>query len=125
KDKPKYSANAANNGAWNMNWENQIVYALGLEYDATKDVKVRAGFNYGKNPLDKNQAFESIAFPAVQETHYTVGVGWGLSQNTALNLGFMYAPTVTQTGANASQGITSYETSLSETSLELGLSYKF
>ncbi|MBI5748247.1 MAG: outer membrane protein transport protein, partial [Nitrospinae bacterium] len=47
KDKPKYSANAANNGAWNMNWENQIVYALGLEYDATKDVKVRAGFNYG------------------------------------------------------------------------------
>ncbi len=125
KDKPKYSANAANNGAWNMNWENQIVYALGLEYDATKDVKVRAGFNYGKNPLDKDRAFESIAFPAVQESHYTVGVGWGLSQNSALNLGFMYAPTVTQTGANAMQGITSYETSLSETSLELGLSYKF
>ncbi len=125
KDKPKYSANAANNGAWNMNWENQIVYALGLEYDATKDVKVRAGFNYGKNPLDKDRAFESIAFPAVQESHYTVGVGWGLSQNSALNLGFMYAPTVTQTGANALQGITSYETSLSETSLELGLSYKF
>ncbi len=125
KNMPKYSANAANNGAWNMNWENQIVYALGLEYDATKDVKVRAGFNYGKNPLDKNQAFESIAFPAVQESHYTVGVGWGLSQNSALNLGFMYAPTVTQTGANAMQGITSYETSLSETSLELGLSYKF
>lgn len=125
KDKPKYSANSSGSGDFNMNWENQIAYALGIEYDASADVKVRAGFNYGKNPLDKDRAFESIAFPAVQETHYTFGIGWGITQNTALNLGLMYAPTVTQTGSNALQGVTSYETSLTETSFECGLSYKF
>ncbi len=125
KEGPKYSQNSSGSGAWNCNWDDQWVYAIGIEYDFTNTLKLRAGYNYGANPLPSAQAFEGIAFPAIQEHHYTVGLGVGITDKLDLNLGFMYAPEVKMSGSNTAQGIASYETSLSEYSVDMGLSYRF
>ncbi len=125
KDGPQYTNNSSSSGAWNCNWDNQWVYAIGMEYDATNVIKLRAGYNYGANPLPTGQAFEAIAFPAIQEHHYTAGIGVAMTEKLGLNLGVMYAPEVTMSGANPAQGIASYETSLSEYSFGIGLSYRF
>ena len=111
---------------FNMNWDDQVVFAIGAEYDLVPEQwKLRAGYNYGKAPLNEEQAFENIAFPALVEHHFTAGVGWSPIENLWLNLGGMYAPEVTMSGSNTSQGISDYETSLSEYSIDLGLSYRF
>ena len=122
---PKYTQNSSNSSAWNTNWDNQWVFAIGAEYDATAVLKLRVGYNYGENPLPSDRAFEGIAFPAIQEHHYTAGVGVALTERLGLNLGVMYAPEVTMSGSNTAQGVVAYESSLEEYSFDIGLAYKF
>ena len=61
----------------NMNWDDQVVFKIGAEVTVAEGSPLRAGFNYGKNPLDPARAFENIAFPAVAESHLTLGAGLG------------------------------------------------
>ena len=119
---------------WDMDWDNQFVYKLGVQYTLNPTIALRAGYNYGKMPLNANRAFENIAFPAIAEHHFTAGIGINLTKQFTLNLGGMYAPTATLTGSNAGspfpptpsgQGIANYETKMSQYSLDMGLSYVF
>ena len=135
---PSFSQNSSQAMPWNMNWSNQVVFKVGAQVDALSWLKVRAGYNYGKQPLDSSRAFENIAFPAIAESHLTLGVGLNLSEKFAINLGGMYAPQVTLTGSNPNppqgtpgysgpygQGIASYTTSMSQFSLDAGIAYRF
>jgi len=133
---PKYTNNtqATAAKAFDMSWDDQIVYKIGAEYEAMPGLTVRAGFDYGKTPLDPNRAFENIAFPAVAESHVTLGLGWAFNDRIAVNVAGMYSPKSTVTGANGEypnpdgsggQGLTSYETSMSQYSVDLGVAWKF
>jgi long-chain fatty acid transport protein len=60
--------------AFNMNWEDQWVFALGCEYAINMQHAIRLGYNYGKSPIpDKNL---SPLFPAIVEHHATFGYGY-------------------------------------------------
>jgi long-chain fatty acid transport protein len=131
---PKYKANASGAMPWNMDWSDQFVYKVGVQYMVHPMVALRAGYNYGKMPLDGNRAFENIAFPAVSEHHFTAGVGINFTKQLTLNIGGMYSPEAKLTGSNAGspfpptptgQGISSYETEMSQYSLDMGLAYIF
>jgi long-chain fatty acid transport protein len=123
---------------WNLNWKNQWVYKVGVEFTPVSSLRIRAGWNYAKNPLDPSRAFENIAFPAVAEHNLTAGLGIDLSKNLAINLGGMYAPKTSVSGANANpppgtpgyngpfgQGIASYTTSMSQFGIDAGIAYRF
>lgn len=125
KNLPKFSENNSNANPWNLNWDDQIVYKVGAQYAINPMFTVRAGFNYGKMPLDKTRAFENIAFPAVSEYHYTAGFGIAFNNNLTLNVGGMYSPEASLKGSNALQGIASYETKMSQYSLDMGIAYMF
>ncbi|TAL34765.1 MAG: aromatic hydrocarbon degradation protein [Spirochaetes bacterium] len=126
KNQPKYTENSSAASAWNLNWDDQLVYKFGIQYVVIPMLTVRAGYNYGKMPLDSTRAFENIAFPAIAEQHFTAGVGIGVGEKFTLNIGGMYSPEASLKGANAAgQGITSYETKMSQYSLDVGLAYKF
>jgi long-chain fatty acid transport protein len=96
-------------------------------------VSVRAGYNYGKMPLDASRAFENIAFPAVAEHHLTGGLGFSVTDRFTVNLAGVYAFQATLQGTNAAppppagtgQGITSYTTQMSQLEIDLGLGYRF
>ncbi|HEX9400420.1 MAG TPA: outer membrane protein transport protein [Anaeromyxobacter sp.] len=127
KDMPKFTKNAPPAGyGWNMNWSDQFVVKLGAEYQipALKTLKVRAGYNYGKTPLDKDRGFENLAFPAIAEHHFTIGAGYDIGK-LAVNAAFMYSPEATLKGATPMSGLVSYETTMSQTAFELGAAYKF
>ena len=113
------------NYSWNMNWSNQTVFKLGAEYSLNSDIQVRGGYNYGSDPTDHERAFETMMFPAVVETHYTLGASFKAGQSSMVNVGYMLVPEKKVSGKNASQGITSYETALSESSIEIGVSSLF
>jgi len=130
KNLPSYTQNASGAMPWNLDWEDQIVYKFGVQYTVNPILTLRAGYNYGKMPLNKDRAFENIAFPAIAEHHFTAGVGLNLSKHLALNFGGMYSPKATLTGSNAGyppagQAIRSYETSMSQYSIDMGISYVF
>lgn len=127
KNQPKYTGGPSVGSplSFNMNWSDQVVLKLGAEFAVTPAWKVRAGYNYGKNPLDKNQAFEALAFPAIAEHHVSLGLGWNATETLAVNLAGTYSPKSTLSGANMAQGIASYSTSMSQYALDLGLGWKF
>lgn len=130
KDKPKYSSKQAGTMTWNLNWDDQFVYKVGVQYTVNPMINVRLGYNYGKMPVDKTRTFENAAFPAIAEVHYTIGLGLNFSEKFALNLGAMYSPEakVSGTGTYMTAGgpapITT-ESKMSQYSIDLGISYKF
>jgi len=125
KDLPKYVANASHAQPWNMDWNDQFVYKVGVQYMVHPMVALRAGYNYGKMPLNSDRAFENMAFPAVSEHHITAGLGINFTKQFTLNIGGMYSPSAKLTGSNMSQGISSYETEMSQYSLDMGVTYIF
>jgi long-chain fatty acid transport protein len=116
-------------------WRDQWVYALGVQYAATDALKLRAGFNYAKSPIDSADVFNNIIFPALVERHLTLGVDYRLGDHWGIGGTYMRAFKKTLTGTNdvpggfqqgtpfgASSGT---KISLDETSVGLLLSYRF
>lgn len=94
-----------------LGWDDQLVYALGLQYSPITSLALRAGYNYGKNPI-KGRSFNGdgivnvqgkdvnaygfetlrvIGFPAIVEHHVTLGAGYNLTESVAVNVGYMHA----------------------------------
>lgn len=73
-------------------WENQTVYKLGAEYQYSENVILRAGWNYGKTPIneDREIIFNLLA-PATVEHHMTMGMTYMLSSDMELNGSFIHA----------------------------------
>jgi len=57
-----------------FNWEDQWIYALGADYRATDLLTLRAGLNYGENPVPGDTL--TPLFPATTERHVSVGASW-------------------------------------------------
>lgn len=101
-------------GYKDFNWENQDVYSIGGEY-RINELALRCGYNYGKNPIKVNNdttvvspaspatngdvinTFNHVMFPAITETHYTIGVGYQFNNAVGgdLALTFATSPEVT------------------------------
>lgn len=126
KDQPEFQTDPNVTGAmsWNMDWDDQWVVKVGAQYAALPWLKVRAGWNYGKNPLNADRAFENVAFPAVAEHHFTGGLGLDLGK-FSVNVGGMYAPEVKVSGSNPDQYLASYSTKMSQYAVDAGVGYRF
>lgn len=57
-----------------FNWKDQWVFAVGADYRASDRLTLRAGYNYGENPVPNGTL--TPLFPATTERHMTVGAGW-------------------------------------------------
>ena len=79
-----------------QDWKDQVVASLGLAYKFNDVLTGRVGYNYGKNPIpDQNVNY---LWPAIVESHYTVGLGYAFSKQSELNFALSYAPQVSVTG---------------------------
>lgn len=100
-------------GYKDFKWEDQNVIMLGYQFHA-KDWSLRAGYNHASNPV-KPQApvagmdatgsainmFNALGFPAIVESHYSIGGCYHLSDMTRLDFAYTYAPEVTETYSTA------------------------
>lgn len=136
-------------GYQDFDWKDQWVLAIGAQYKATDKLVLRAGYNYGENPVKEHnnfngltqttvqgktlpstyyyETFRIIGFPAIVEHHVTAGIGYKFSDAFSLDLGFMYAfeNSITENGTDPFGTATTIESKLSETSLDFGLTYRF
>jgi len=135
-------------GYQDFDWDDQTVFAIGAQYKATDKLVLRAGYNYAKNPVNEHsnftgttttnvqgismptyyyETFRIIGFPAIVEHHITLGIGYKFTDAFSLDLGFVYAfeNTMTETGTDFSGLPVELESTLSETSLDFGLTWRF
>ncbi len=108
-----------------LEWENQVVIALGTEYHMNDKVALRAGYNYASNPVPAETLIP--IFPAIVEHHVTLGSGYKINEKFELDLAFEINlekedNVDTSVIANEYDDSTS---SLAETALHFGLTYHF
>jgi long-chain fatty acid transport protein len=94
----KFSFNGGAFPAMLQNWDDQTVYQIGLSYKVNDPLTLRVGYNYGKNPIPDSTL--NFLFPAIVESHYTLGLGYALSKASDLNFSLTFAPEVEQTNPN-------------------------
>jgi long-chain fatty acid transport protein len=78
-----------------QNWKDQTVYELGVGYMVSPEWILRAGINYANNPIP--DTYLNALFPAIEETHVTVGAGYMISKVSSIDASFSYAPEVKST----------------------------
>jgi len=81
-------------------WEDQWVYAVGIQYAVNDDLTVRTGYNYSKAPLDEADVFNNLVFPAIVEHHFALGFDYMLGDHWGLGLTYMKAFKETAKGKN-------------------------
>jgi len=71
-----------------QDWQNQLVYALGAAYNYDEKTTLYAGYNYGKNPVPKNNSSALLA--ATLEDHITLGFARKLDETWKLTSGIEF-----------------------------------
>jgi long-chain fatty acid transport protein len=135
-------------GYHEFDWDDQWVYALGAQYEVMPKLFLRAGVNYGSNPVKRHENFNGttfktvqgttlptyyyetfriIGFPAIVETHLTAGIGYEFSPKFAIQMGYVHAfeKKIKETGTGLDGGPASMESKLYEDSLDLSLTWRF
>ena len=85
-------------------WRDQTVFKLGLEHEYSKNLTLRAGYNYGKSPVrdDIDSVTFNIIAPGVVEQHLTLGATWILQNKSELTVTYTHAFSNSVTGPSAS-----------------------
>lgn len=118
-------------GYGEFGWEDQDVFSFGYQY-AQDNWAIRGGYNYADSTVVEQQdprmnLFNLLGFPATAESHYTIGMSYGLSEKFSLDLSYVYQPTTTKTFNIAGLPFPAQEFTVDhqETSASFQLTYKF
>jgi long-chain fatty acid transport protein len=101
-------------------WDDQTVYSIGGEYTLNPRVKLRAGFNYGADPVPEE--FLQHLGEAITEKHLMLGAGFKVGQSGQLDLAYTHTFENTETNTHPLVGLTS---SMSQDSFNLNYSHTF
>ena len=86
-----------------QNWRDQLVLAVGVEHLIGPTTKLRAGYNYGRNPIPK--MVTSPLNNAINEHHLTLGLGFQYRPGFLVDAAFAYLPRKTVDYNNPYTGI--------------------
>lgn len=72
-------------------WSDQTVYAVGVRKKMNDKMTLRAGFNYGKSPIESADVNGNLGGPAIAEKHLTLGLTRHINKNMAMNVAYTKA----------------------------------
>ena len=112
-------------GGPGFGWRDMTAYKLGVSYDYSNDLTLRAGLSTNRQPIPAGQTFFNILAPGVIENHLTLGGTWTLANKNELTLGYMHAfkKTVNGSGSVAATGFGPGEANLHMSQDSLGVAY--
>ena len=74
-------------------WEDQTIFKIGAAYQYNSALTLRAGYNYGENPVKTEGlgfALNTLA-PGVSEHHLTLGFTYDLDENSSITGSYLHA----------------------------------
>lgn len=109
-------------------WSDVSVIKLGVQWQATSTMVLRAGYNQSTNPVKPENVTFNILAPGVIKQHYTVGGTYTLSKDAEFTWAYMYAPKNTVTGPsmyNMQMGTTTITETVRMSQQSLGVQYSW
>jgi long-chain fatty acid transport protein len=104
-------------------WDDVDVYKFGIEWIASANTTLRAGYSTAKQPIGNDQILFNILAPGVVEQHFTAGATRLLSNGNELSVSVMYAPSNTVGGTNTFDPTQQIEIEMHQFELEIGYSF--
>ena len=86
-----FSAPLGDDDGAGFGWEDMTVIKLGVSWQSTKNLVLRAGYNHGKNPIPDSETLFNILAPGVVEDHITFGATKTLANGSELTFMYMHA----------------------------------
>jgi long-chain fatty acid transport protein len=82
------------------------VFKLGVEFEASPELTLRAGWNYGKAPIPASETLFNVLAPSTVEHHLTLGATWKVDSTMEVTAAYMHAfeNEITDTSAGALGG---------------------
>ncbi len=106
-------------------WDDMTVFKVGVQYAVDRQLKLRAGYSHGKNPIDGSQvAFNALAL-ATPEDHFTIGASYLVQDNIELTFWGMYAPEKSVSGPGAFTADQAPKISMEQYELGLNVAYRY
>ena len=128
-----------------FDWEGQWVYGAGIQVAATEKLTLRTGVNHGKSPVKEHnnwnpqgtttvqgkqvstfgyEMLRTVGFPAVVETHASLGAGYKVTDDFTINVAYMHAfeNTISETTGG---GAITLESDLEEDSYSLSMAWAY
>jgi long-chain fatty acid transport protein len=78
------------NGA-GFGWQDVNVFKIGVQYQVTDRLALRAGYNHTDNPIEAADVTFNILAPGVVEDHLTLGLSYAVGKNGELTVSYMHA----------------------------------
>ena len=72
-------------------WRDINVWKLGAEYQVSKALTLRAGYNHGDNPIRSSDVTFNILAPGILTDHVTLGMTYAVSPSAELSFSYMHA----------------------------------
>lgn len=72
-------------------WTDQQIYKLGVDWQYSEKLALRAGLNYGKAPIPADQVLFNMLAPATPEKHITIGAEYNFNPDYTLSVNYMHA----------------------------------
>ncbi len=111
-------------------WDDQTVFAVGVQWALSDTWNLRAGYNYAKSPISQAYVQRNLILPAVVEQHFTVGGDVKLDKRWDFGFHFMFVPEKTMkvtatSDPNMAVVPTGATTSMYQISVGANLGYRF
>ncbi len=126
-------------GYSDFGWEDQNVFALGAKYQGN-DYWLGAGYNVSDDPIKEQSAtagtaagaegatlnmFNNVFFPAITESHISIGGGYNLTKAVSIDAAIVIAPEVEKTVDLSGIGMGSTTTKHSQNAYTMSVRYNF
>lgn len=72
----------------NRSWNNTIQYKIGTEWQATKELTLRAGYTYDPTPVP-DETFD-IGWPDTDRSVFNLGLGYAINDSWSIDSAFLY-----------------------------------
>ncbi len=72
-------------------WNNITVIAAGAQYRAMNRMSLRLGYNHSENPIPDELSMFNVPAPAIVKHHLSVGAGYEITHDVAVNAGYYHA----------------------------------
>lgn len=81
-------------------WEDVNVLKIGVEYQYSSALTLRAGYNHTDNPIQARDVTFNILAPGVVQDHVTLGLTYALSPSSEITVAYMHAFKKSVTGSS-------------------------
>ena len=86
-------------------WKDIGVIKLGVQWQASPTLTLRAGYNKGQNPVTGNDVSFNIVAPGVVTDHLTLGATWALDKQSDISVAYTSVKNRSVTGPSMFNGL--------------------